>query len=291
MMFIRLFFISIVPFLSYISVLLPLIELHYMIIRITEYCDMGCTHCFIDSTPKGSHMPFDVFIQAVSFAIKLGINDIVISGGEPTSHPQFVDFMHYLTLNFQKEIHVCTHGMFADNPDSVANYIVPFPQVSFQIVNDPLYYPKSPNLSNLAMLIQKHKNISFFDHISANNVYPQGRARTRLGITELTTGALSSRCFNLRSLVNHESIQGIGQAIRALEERGYRCTPSVNINGSIGMGESNECPETAYISDSLDAIFESFKCSQCNDCGMLTKLDQRYKDAIGFRSWQFPVDN
>ena len=60
------------------------------------------------------------------------------------------------------------------------------------------------------------------------------------------------------------------------------CTPAIHPDGSIGMGESNECPMPVSVYDSNDTIRNSFRDSQCNDCGMLDKLSTMHHVAIRF---------
>lgn len=226
-------------------------------------------------------MSFPTFIQAVQFAIKSGSRNIIISGGEPTDHPKFVDFMNYLTLNFSQSISVCTHGMFIDDDNGIERFIAPFKNVFFQIVNDPIFYPKAPSKSKLKELLSSNLNVGFFDHISSS-IYPQGRARTALKVTPETTNCKASRCFNLRSIINSGQVDGFREAIAMLEGANKFCTPSINIDGSIAMGESNECPKTSKITDELTNVFSAFKESQCDECGMIAPLDERFKQAINF---------
>lgn len=253
-----------------------------MILRITDQCSMGCSHCMIDSLPTSKHMDFATFIQGVNFAVRNGVRVIIVSGGEPTDHPQYVDMMNYLLLNFQGSVSVCTHGEWVKDPALVAKYMTPFKTVNFQIVNDPLYYPKSLDKEGLKRTLAAHPNAAYFDYISAP-IYPQGRARSRLKVTEQTTTSKGTRCFNLRSIANHDQFNSIGATIRQLENMGKVCQPSVNISGTISMGESNECPTEVHVTDNDDKIFQSVKCSQCNDCNMLDTVSPMHKAAIGYR--------
>ncbi|MCP4528773.1 MAG: radical SAM protein [Aestuariibacter sp.] len=252
-----------------------------MIIRITDKCSMGCSHCMIDSLPSSGSMDFGTFMKSVNFAVRNGVRVIIISGGEPTDHQAYNDMMNYLLLNFQGSVSVCTHGEWVKDPELVAKYMTPYPKVNFQIVNDPLYYPRSLDKEGLARTLATHPNAKFFDYISAP-IYPQGRARTRLKVSEKTTTSKGTRCFNLRSIANHPQFNTIGAAIRQLESMGKFCQPSVNINGSISMGESNECPTEVSVVDTDETIYQSVKCSQCNDCNMLDTVSPAHKAAIGY---------
>ncbi len=52
---------------------------------------MQCSH------PQGEHMDMATFKNALRFARFLGVSSYIITGGEPTEHPQFYEFCE--TLN------------------------------------------------------------------------------------------------------------------------------------------------------------------------------------------------
>lgn len=253
-----------------------------MLIRITDHCKMACNHCLVNATPKGQHMPMNLFIQAVALANKLNIKVLIISGGEPTDHPLYVDFMHYLTFNFHGVVTVTSHGDFIEDEEACQRYFGQFPAVAYQITNDNRYYPKELNRARAAIIEKQYPFVIFVWKIGGE-LFPQGRARRHLKITEENALGKASKCFNLRSLVHNPNIGSLYAAIKELESRGRFCTPSININGSLSMGESNECPETAQVGQELQALTNAIKGSQCNDCGMLSSLDPLYKEAIHFK--------
>lgn len=41
-----------------------------MLLKITEKCSMGCTHCMNNATPDGQHMSEKVFDDSLDFLIK-----------------------------------------------------------------------------------------------------------------------------------------------------------------------------------------------------------------------------
>jgi MoaA/NifB/PqqE/SkfB family radical SAM enzyme len=60
-----------------------------MYIKITNKCNMRCSHCGMSSHAKGKHMPMDTFKQAIRLTEEHGEESISIGGGEPTTHPEF----------------------------------------------------------------------------------------------------------------------------------------------------------------------------------------------------------
>lgn len=72
-----------------------------MYIMITSVCNMSCNHCCMSCGKdyKGQHMSQEVFEKALELCASYG-SYIVLGGGEPTLHPQF---MKYLAMSIQYE--------------------------------------------------------------------------------------------------------------------------------------------------------------------------------------------
>lgn len=64
-------------------------------IKITDYCDFGCKFCYQASTPKGKHCDLYDYKRIIDFLSKAKVFEIAIGGGEPTSHPDFVEMLKY----------------------------------------------------------------------------------------------------------------------------------------------------------------------------------------------------
>jgi organic radical activating enzyme len=93
----------------------PIKELDYpefYDLKITGHCKGKCKFCYQDSTEKGMH--YDVIPKIKSFFGKLTENQkplqISIGGGEPTSHPDFIEILKCL---YEMEItpNYTTNGM------------------------------------------------------------------------------------------------------------------------------------------------------------------------------------
>lgn len=64
-----------------------------MLLSITEKCRMGCSHCMDDARADcDKFMTKEMFEKAVDFNFKYD-KTIGITGGEPTEHPLFWEFM------------------------------------------------------------------------------------------------------------------------------------------------------------------------------------------------------
>ncbi len=66
-------------------------------VEITFRCNERCIHCYIPNYVKdaGASMDPDLFFRLVDEFVSLGGIEITLSGGEPTLHPHFADFINY----------------------------------------------------------------------------------------------------------------------------------------------------------------------------------------------------
>ncbi|MGD9726946.1 MAG: radical SAM protein, partial [Nitrospiraceae bacterium] len=62
-------------------------------VKITDYCPVGCTYCYQGSTKKGKHGDL-AEIQAFARRIgAMGVFEVAIGGGDPTTHPHFPEIL------------------------------------------------------------------------------------------------------------------------------------------------------------------------------------------------------
>ena len=64
-------------------------------IKVTDYCHYGCKYCYQGSTRKGEHADVAYIRHIVNVCRELGVMEVALGGGEPTSHP---DILHILSL-------------------------------------------------------------------------------------------------------------------------------------------------------------------------------------------------
>lgn len=65
-------------------------------IRITNWCDYGCKFCYMSSTKEGKHGKIEDIKKIVDMLYNSNVMEIAIGGGEPTSHPEFVEILKYI---------------------------------------------------------------------------------------------------------------------------------------------------------------------------------------------------
>lgn len=62
-------------------------------IKITDFCNKGCSYCYQGSTPSGEHADEDV-LRAIAWAMsELKVFEVALGGGEPTEHPRFTQVL------------------------------------------------------------------------------------------------------------------------------------------------------------------------------------------------------
>lgn len=57
---------------------------------------MGCSHCLENATPDGEHMSSETFKKVLNFMERINPTVVLITGGEPTDHPEFFEYMEQL---------------------------------------------------------------------------------------------------------------------------------------------------------------------------------------------------
>lgn len=236
-----------------------------MLIRITNKCLMGCSHCMVDATPSGEHMSMATFENTIDFIDRMGFRVAMLSGGEPTENP---DVLNMIDLARYCKIHVIllSNGAFLDDP--VLSGEILGRMVSIQVTNDPRFYPKRVNLVD-------NPNISYETHIRI--VSPFGRAKS--GGIECTRQ--SPLCFNLRSICR--SLRDFRDAIFSLRTMGKFCTPSVNADGAIVAGETPSCSAIGTVRSPNIELTNAVCDLKCSRCGLVNNLDDCHRKAIGER--------
>lgn len=90
-------------------------------IFLTEQCNLACKHCYVSAKPAvGEVMSWPIFERALLTLRSVGINDIRLTGGEPTVHPLFDKVVVWLQQR-KFDIGITTNGVrFVEGPISAA---------------------------------------------------------------------------------------------------------------------------------------------------------------------------
>lgn len=239
-----------------------------MLLKLTEKCSMGCTHCMNSATPEGKHMTMDTLNDVLEFLIRnQAYEHLIVSGGEPTEHPDFEMIMNRILTRFAEAkqpsvITITTNGFWCLEHPEAAKRIAAgtaYAKVFWQVSTDSRYYPKDLPLHKR---LWREPGFVLCDKC-VTQVYPQGRALEN----NIPWKAKASKCFNVRAVTKQMKHPSIGLIVEHLLVSHFYCTPAIRIDGSISLGESDHCPKMASIYDSEDEIIQKiieFKCHQCD---------------------------
>lgn len=253
-----------------------------MLLKITEKCSMGCTHCMNNATPDGKHMTMETLNDVLDFVIgNQAYERLLVTGGEPTEHPEFVKMIETIidklaSTGYAVVLTILTNGFWClDNVEACKklNNRNPNIKLLWQVSTDSRFYPKALPLHK--RLWREREFVICPDCV--DRVYPQGRALEN----NLEWEAKASKCFNIRAMTKQLEFKSIGIIVEAMMVRGYVCTPAIRIDGGISLGESDLCPKVATIYDSEEEIIQKiidFKCHQCDFIN--DKLDEKYRQFL-----------
>jgi hypothetical protein len=258
-----------------------------VLIKITNYCSMGCNHCSEGSTVAGEHMTRETFLAALALTERLegdawrsGIpRRILISGGEATEHPD-VEWFLSTVIDGGYDVILITNGMWLDDPTLRAKILRPeWPRLMVQITNDPRFYPRRPTA-----VPTDDPRVVFVPTLSI--LIPLGRmkpARAHSGKDGLPVRK-GPTSFNLRSLTR--SLGDVRAALTMLRARAAlgmsgNCSPSISCDGTIVAGETSNCFPIGDVHSTADQVTRALVGMACNKCGLVDNLTQAQKLAIG----------
>jgi MoaA/NifB/PqqE/SkfB family radical SAM enzyme len=61
--------------------------------QITRHCNLSCPYCYLKSGPGEAHVPTPAVIGIAAFLARNGLAEVRLTGGEPTSHPDFFEIV------------------------------------------------------------------------------------------------------------------------------------------------------------------------------------------------------
>lgn len=254
-----------------------------MLIKVTNYCSMGCSHCMENSTVAGIHMTREIFLKALDLTKRLeglawesGIPPfILLSGGECTEHPEIISLIEEVVRRNWIPI-IISNGMWLDNPELRESILRPeWTHISIQVTNDERYYPNKPKyLSN-------DKRITYVPKLT--QMLPLGRFKFKKASKD-TPMKKAPTSFNLRSVTRQ--VGDVCQALlihraRALTGFSGHCSPSISSDGTLVAGETNSCFPIGTVNSTAVEVTKALINMVCNKCGLVDNLTQIQKIAIG----------
>lgn len=242
-----------------------------MLIQITNKCNEVCDHCMQCSHQHGEHMNFHTFKQVIKFGAFLGSSVFIISGGEPTEHPQFIEFCRYLDKfiiknKMQAVISVTSNGTwFPHKKDTIMKLSKLRSFAGMQVYTNPKWYKSSD-------FILKHRDeINAIPRVTVDttdirSMQDLGRAKTSAKAqAEIALNKYHMSCLNSHLLFKQVNTN---QKLKGLVIPGLMCKPMVDFNGDVHLSESWLCPSfgnvnTDYMLDIFNNLRESKPCCKC----------------------------
>jgi hypothetical protein len=241
-----------------------------MLIRLTNRCAMQCRHCMVDAQPDGDeHMNVETFKRAIRWAQRFDNGIMLLSGGEPTEHPDILRMLEIAVFSLpMPHVTLLSNGLFLQADDLPARQrreLIIDACDSVQVTNDPRYYPihvEDPGRAKVH--VERH----------IRQITPVGRAKDNA----IPSTRKSPTCFNLRSAVR--TLGNLPAALAVLRTRGYFCTPSVNPSGRIVAGEMPSCAFIGTLDSDESTLVRNLQNLRCDACGLVASLSDEHRAAI-----------
>jgi len=262
-----------------------------VLIKITNHCSMHCSHCMEDALETNEHMTEETFREALAFTRRIeepawGLGArrlILLSGGEPTEHPDIVKFIEIVIKESLIPL-LITNGMWLADERLSREILRPrWRQLLVQVTNDPRYYPKKPPRVD-------DDRIVYIESLSQMITLGRFKEGDRTG--EIMKKAPAS--FNLRSATR--TLRDFQKAVcfqrlRAATGLSGHCTPNITHEGDVLAGESRFCWKLGTVKSTNEELTKAvFTMGSCNRCGLEAGLAQSHKRAIGLSTLYMPEE-
>lgn len=249
-----------------------------MLINITQKCTLRCPHCMQNASPERTEMMTEVtFQKALEFAKQIKAHIINISGGEPTIHPLFFDFLDRALDRDFVAVSVLSNGTFLRDhqfTEKLINKVKNKANFFLQITSIKELYSNydeihKPGLKALRLL---GKKVTICDDIKEIKMHPLGRACSGKWYEEAKRANAFPSCTNsclilAQSRLMFQSMVGLGSLMESFNKF---CVPLVSWDGSIRLGESEQCSIVANIFEDMSTINEKLRafrpCGNCDSC-------------------------
>ncbi len=93
-------------------------HIHKLRLSLLDACNFRCIYCMPQNPtfmPKKDLMSLKEIKRLSSILVDLGIDEIRVTGGEPTLRPEFLDIMNELSKLKLKKLSFTTNGLYLDN--------------------------------------------------------------------------------------------------------------------------------------------------------------------------------
>ena len=266
-----------------------------MLIQITNSCMYMCPHCLQDSCPSSTtDMSYGVFKNAIELGKRMCASTVIISGGEPTVHPEWYNWVKEACHEYLNVI-LATNGYWLFQPEvarQVASLLTDHANLKVQITSVPHLY-----LNHDATMEELQKwRASLPKHIADTRtmcstyleaVVSLGRAARNPDMLERAKQCTSKTTSCLTSALLAAQLKSLKNVTRYLEMAGKFCHPLVAWTGSLHWSESWLCSKFFELPSHLlldDAMYDQIQESALNwrPCGKCADY-QKLLDQDDFR--------
>jgi hypothetical protein len=238
---------------------------------------MGCKHCMQDASPKGKHMTDETFDQVTDFCMEAGPVVVNVTGGEPTEHPNWVDYVKTLyMLPSVKMVMILTNGAWIDDDGqrlAMAKLIrMGKGRIGVQVYSNPKYYPDHEwTVEHAARFRSIGIKPDFESPIFMQDL---GRARKNcqeeVRESDHVPSCINSHLAAMQTRSFHDFFMACLQAAKF-------CRPLIDPDGNIHMSESWLCPAVAHVSDGATEAFRKMRASRpCGGCQLYKNFERRF---------------
>lgn len=253
-----------------------------MLIQITNHCTLGCPHCMQCASENGQHMTAEVFAKALEFGAWCDNYVYNISGGEPTEHPQFEQFIERLADHIAAHPHpkmqnfpvftIESNGEWIRSAQKViaVKRVLEQPRlIGLQISSFKGLYSNYDYIQRYKRKVEaRSRKITIADEgiISMQDL---GRAHTTTNPSirqQIADNPYYMSCLN--GCLSGKQVSTLGETIHGFISKGLSCKPLVDWQGNVHWSESICCPSYGNVlTDSFDTIWENMRrATPCGKC-------------------------
>lgn len=248
-----------------------------MLIQITNRCKEGCAHCMQNSLPDGPHMTIETFRKALQFGAFLNTQVYVITGGEPTEHPQFGEFCRMLDRHIRKGkvkalFTVTSNGTwYPDREDEIERLANLETYAGMQVYTNPKWYKDAEFIIAHKRQMERIPKV-IVGTTDIRNMQDLGRAR----FNEQAQSEIDKNPYHMSCLNGHLMFAQVSplHRLKGQVKEGLLCRPMIDFRGNVHLSESWYCPSFGNVNtDMMTTIFNTLQRSKpCCKC----KLGQKF---------------
>lgn len=256
-----------------------------MLIKITERCERGCSHCMINCKAEGKDMSLETFKTTVD---KLQALNISISGGEPMLHPDVIEMIDYACMSGVFTVTVLTAGIALHK---LKPLLKKHRKLMVQITNDPRFYPKSSAIdAGIARFVRETNKRQVALVNSIGSISELGRAKGKYKGTRKAAPCLNLVMVMVQEMIRRNTTLRLYDIEVKLASMGLFCSMSIEVDGDLYCGECGlikiaDMKDDNWWYQALDNMMNYETRMECSECGFnnldsVDKVFPMFRDLI-----------